>query len=213
MNNVISNDMSVSDFLDLYNRFQILGETLVIDDIQYLVKDNEIYLCGVSKNYGKEYIVSNFITMIDSMAFMDSTVKSFILGNSVKSIGAYCFSDSTLNSVELNSDIVLNRSAFESCLYLKEIINSHYIKSVGQYCFYKTARLKRLNLSNADFIDSFAFLNSSVEELVLKSDVVCKKNTFFNMLHLSTVYIKGKQNIELENLLKDEKFNVKIQYI
>lgn len=214
MDNIVSMNMSVEEFLNLYARYNMLGEALEIDYLSYAVRDNDVYLLSdINSNNVKKYMIPDFITNLDSMLFMDTSIKTVICGRGLRKIGVYCFTDSTINKIEFNHEVVLGDSCFENCLYLREVINSNLITYVGKQCFYKATKLKNLDLSGALKIDSFAFLNSTIETLTIRSDVEVNENSFYNMLYLNTVYIKGNKNEYLESLLKKEKFNVNIEYI
>ena len=66
MDNIVSMNMSVEEFLNLYARYNMLGEALEIDYLSYAVRDNDVYLLSdINSNNVKKYMIPDFITNLE----------------------------------------------------------------------------------------------------------------------------------------------------
>ena len=148
------------------------------DNSEYSLKieekdDRRVILCSIDPyDYRGDVVIPDGVTHINDRAFTGSKIKSCIIPDTVIYIGEYAFKGTEVQTINLPLNV----------------------KAIPHYCFKDAYKLKSINLEHITSIGNYAFMNTALEEVHLKSDVLqvgiasfcdCRSLTTFE--HLPTL--------------------------
>lgn len=137
------------------------GNTSIpIDDFQYSISDNVVYIKGYLGNESKlvipEKIDGKWVISISDEAFnKNNTIESVYIPDNVKYIGEYAFNRcENLKQVHLSSKLEkIYDSAFARCTSLTEIEIPDSVTYLGRCLFKDSANLQSVTMSDTLYND------------------------------------------------------------
>ena len=116
----------------------------------------------------------------------------------VTEIRPYAFYNcNSLERVELPETVeTIGSYAFANCSNLVEVVTTNNLKTVNTHAFYNCPNLKNVNFSNIEYVGSFAFSNTGLEEIRLPANVSSWDSCVFQNSSIRVMYIEeGATNI------------------
>lgn len=170
-----------------------------------------------------DIVIPEGVISIGDEAFRGKDIVNVTIPESVTEIGEYSFSECRkLKKVEIKG--ILNKIDAYGFIYCEQLeeIDVSQVKHFGRCCFSRCDKLKNIDLSSVQAIESTAFYNTAIENVVLnfisEDNCIIPESAFKNCSNLKKVEIKGKlshikeeafQGCEcLENIVIDNTDNI-----
>lgn len=122
----------------------------------------------------------------------DIVIPSEYNGLPIKSIAANSFVNKSFKSVEISNGIEhIGNCAFQSCIYLENIILPDSLISIGSNAFEKNAFSEILLPNTLESIGDYAFTNcNNLQQIAIPDKIaIIKECTFYSCLSLNIVYL------------------------
>ena len=180
--------------------------------------------------------ISNNITIIETGAFLKSSLSSVDISNSVKEIKRFAFSQTQIQTITIPLNVsIINFGTFEKCLDLSSVIVSQNLTYIDEKSFFQTPKLSFIDLSNIITIEEFAFTNSglknthyfnniefigreafknnSISKILLGKNLkTLEKNSFENNNLINIIFPKNIQTIGT-NIFKNNNLDTNNSYV
>ena len=184
----------------------ILGISTLSYDFDY---NDNLVITGIQHETDRLEI-PNFITKINSWAFLDSNIKHAKIGNRVKIIDSRLFENcSQLEDVELGDSVeVIEKRAFFRCNNLTSVKFGNKIRSIEDEAFFGT-KIKQIKFgSSLVNIGNEAFSRTPIDIIDIKDTSIIKLNGGFENTHPSKVLLPKKlEYINISKLFSIDKIN------
>lgn len=184
----------------------ILGISTLSYDFDY---NNNLVITGIQYETDRLEI-PNFITKINSMAFIDSNIKHAKIGNRVKLIDYRLFENCyQLEDVELGDSVeIIEKRAFFRCNNLTKVKFGNKIRSIEDEAFFGT-KIKQIKFGNSLVnIGNEAFSRTPLDIIDIKDTSIIKLNGGFENTHPSKVLLpKRLECINISKLFSIDKIN------
>lgn len=184
------------------NKAAILGISTLSYDFDY---NDNLVITGIQYETDRLEI-PNFITKINSLAFIDSSIKHAKIGNGVKLIGSRTFECcNQLEDVELGDSVeIIEKRAFFRCNRLTSVKFGSKIRSIEEGAFFGTA-IKQIKFgSRLNSIGNEAFSRTPLDIIDIKDTSITKLTGGFEDTHPSKVLLPRK----LEYINISKMFNI-----
>lgn len=184
----------------------ILGISTLSYDFDY---NDNLVITGIQHETDRLEI-PNFITKINSWAFLDSNIKHAKIGNRVKIIDSRLFENcSQLEDVELGDSVeVIEKRAFFRCNKLTSVKFGNKIRSIEDEAFFGT-KIKQIKFGNSLVnIGNEAFSRTPLDIIDIKDTSIIKLDGGFENTHPSKVLLpKRLEYINISKLFSIDKIN------
>ena len=180
------------------NKAAILGISTLSYDFDY---NDNLVITGIQYETDRLEI-PNFITKINSLAFIDSSIKHAKIGNGVKLIGSRTFECcNQLEDVELGDSVeIIEKRAFFRCHKLTSVKFGNNIRVIQDEAFFGTA-IKQIKFgSRLNSIGNEAFSRTPLDIIDIKDTSITKLTGGFEDTHPSKVLLPRK--LEYINISK-----------
>lgn len=188
------------------NKAAILGISTLSYDFDY---NDNLVITGIQHETDRLEI-PNFITKINSWAFLDSNIKHAKIGNRVKIIDSRLFENcSQLEDVELGDSVeIIEKRAFFRCNKLTSVKFGNKIRSIEDEAFFGT-KIKQIKFgSSLVNIGNEAFSRTPIDIIDIKDTSIIKLNGGFENTHPSKVLLpKRLEYINISKLFSIDKIN------
>ena len=158
-------------------------------------------------NFLKSVTLPNSITCIDFKAFFNCTsLKEIVIPDSVEEIGVSAFCEcKSLEKVKLSNSIEkICRIAFSNCTSLKNIDLPNSIKYLEPHVFAGCTSLKKIVIpASIEYINCFHFQNTSLEEIIIKSNNQLSEDLLYYCNSAKKIYITKKAYSKSLNFIKN----------
>ena len=184
------------------NKAAILGISTLSYDFDY---NDNLVITGIQYETDRLEI-PNFITKINSLAFIDSSIKHAKIGNGVKLIGSRTFECcNQLEDVELGDSVeIIEKRAFFRCHKLTSVKFGNNIRVIQDEAFFGTA-IKQIKFgSRLNSIGNEAFSRTPLDIIDIKDTSITKLTGGFEDTHPSKVLLPRK----LEYINISKMFNI-----
>lgn len=184
------------------NKAAILGISTLSYDFDY---NDNLVITGIQYETDRLEI-PNFITKINSLAFIDSSIKHVKIGNGVKLIGSRTFECcNQLEDVELGDSVeIIEKRAFFRCHKLTSVKFGNNIRVIQDEAFFGTA-IKQIKFgSRLNSIGNEAFSRTPLDIIDIKDTSITKLTGGFEDTHPSKVLLPRK----LEYINISKMFNI-----
>lgn len=184
------------------NKAAILGISTLSYDFDY---NDNLVITGIQYETDRLEI-PNFITKINSLAFIDSSIKHAKIGNGVKLIGSRTFECcNQLEDVELGDSVeIIEKRAFFRCHKLTSVKFGNNIRVIQDEAFFGTA-IKQIKFgSSLNSIGNEAFSRTPLDIIDIKDTSITKLTGGFEDTHPSKVLLPRK----LEYINISKMFNI-----
>jgi hypothetical protein len=180
--------------------------------------------------------ISDNIVIVETGAFLKSSLSSVDISNSVKEIKRFAFSQTKIQIITIPLNVnKINFGTFEKCLDLSSVIISPNLTYIDEKSFFQTPKLENIDLSNIITIEEFAFSgsglknnhylnkikfigreafkNNSISKILLGKDLITlEKNSFENNNLTNIIFPKNIQTIDT-NIFKNNNLDSVNSYV
>lgn len=189
------------------NKAAILGISTLSYDFDY---NNNLVITGIQYETDRLEI-PNFVTKIDSIAFIDSNIKHAKIGKSIKIIKYRSFEGcNSLEDIELGDSVeIIEKRAFFRCKALTSVKFGSNIRSIEDEAFFGTA-IRQIKFGDSLInIGNEAFSKTPLDIIDIKDTSITKLTGGFEDTHPSKVLLPKK--LEYINVSKMFSINNLIQ--
>ena len=189
--------VSVFLYVDMY------GNTFIYNDITYTIKDDNLYVSEYNSN-NKEVNIPDMLEIRKNL----NTYRYNIVGISDKA-----FKNSNVEKITFNSYVTIGKESFKNSK-INEIVNSYYVKEIGEYAFEGCKNLNKLELNTVSRVHMFAFKDCTNLTYLKAPNAIFDNNSLYKLDGLDTLSIKDTTSSNFADIFEvDSKIERKIANI
>ncbi len=134
--------------------------------------------------------------IIDTNAFLDSSIEFVDFPKSLKKIYDSAFFNSALRSLKLENEMILGEETFKFCYNLEEIVLN--AKVIPYQCFANSSSEKQANIKliNTEFIGSLAFAYMQIKNIDFPDTLTTIEKAAFANCTFNERTLKLPQNVQ-----------------